>query len=287
MQAFLKNVHSSTIFGFTLFSALTLMPNSANAIEFYTMTDPCDLVLVDTDAGTQTIVGSLGLSVEAMAFNAAGELYASVQPGYCGVHSHATHLARINPLTADVEIVGAFGFGDVDAMAFRPDGTLFGVSAQTDELFEVDLVTGAGTSVGSVGFPFVGGIEFLSNSLLVGADMVGGGGGFGTFITLDQSTGAGTSVGPIGFNTIEGLTFGQDGVLYGISDTLGGGAGAIISIDLSTGAGTFVQSVASPRFRDALAARKLFPNPPSVPEPSSLFGIFGAVSLAALLCKRA
>lgn len=280
-KVFWESVAGCTTSAFAVFYAFNFTSNPANAIELYTMTNPCDLVLIDTDTGTQTTIGNLGISVEAMAFNAAGELYASVQPGFCGVHGSASHLARIDPLTANVTVIGSFGFGDVDAMAFRPDGTLFGVSAQTDELFEVDLATGAGTSVGSVGFPFIGGIEFLSNSLLVGADVTGAGGGFGTFITLDQSTGIGTRVGPIGFNTIEGLTFGPDGILYGLSDTLGGGAGAIISIDPTTGTGTFVQTVSSTGFRDGLASRKLFPQS-DIPEPTSIlaFGILGGSLLA-------
>ncbi|NER50432.1 MAG: PEP-CTERM sorting domain-containing protein [Symploca sp. SIO1A3] len=272
MKSFWKAAAGSTTSGFVLFYALNFTSNPASAVELYTMTNPCDLVLIDTDAGTQTTIGNLGISVEAMAFNAAGELYASVQPGFCGVHGSASHLARIDPLTANVTVIGSFGFGDVDAMAFRPDGALFGVSARTDELFEVDLNTGIGTLIGSVGFPFLGGIEFISNSLLVGADVTGGRGGPSTFITLDQSTGIGTSIGPINFNTIEGITFGIDGLLYGLSDTLGGGSGAIISIDPTTGAGTFVQTVSSTGFRDALASRKLFPSA-DVPEPTSVLAL--------------
>ncbi|MEM1256488.1 MAG: hypothetical protein AAGI69_28970 [Cyanobacteria bacterium P01_H01_bin.21] len=238
------------------------------------MTNPCDLVLIDTDLETQTTIGTLGHSVEAMAFSPTGELFGSIQPDVCAVHTSATHLAQIDPLTAEVTVIGSFGFRDVDAMAFRPDGTLFGVSAASDELFEIDISTGAGTavsSVGSIGFPFLGGIEFLSDSLLVGADMVGGGGGPGTFITIDQDTGVGTSVGPINFNSIEGMTFGLDGVLYGLSDTIGGGAGAIVTIDPVTGIGKQLQPVFSTGDRDGLAARKLFSpgigNPVSTPEP--------------------
>lgn len=251
------------ILGFTVGGASLVTLKPAQAIEFYTATTPCDLVRVDTNTGTQTTIGRLGVSVEALAFNTAGDLYASVQPGVCGVHGRASHLARINPSTAEVEIIGAFGFGDVEALAFRPDGTLFAASARSDNLFEVDLTTGVGTNVGFLGFPFIGDIEFLNNSSLVGSDISGGGGGTSTFIAIDQATGAGTTIGAINFNTVEGLTLGPDGMLYGLSDTLGGGAGAIISIDPNTGAGTFVQAVQSSGFRDALAARKV-PTPTAV-----------------------
>ena len=256
-------------------SLVTLKP--AQAIELYTMTEPCDLVQVDTNTGTQTTVGNLGLSVEGLAFNNSGELYASVQPGFCGAHGSATHLARIDPSTAAVQIIGAFGFSDVNAIAFRPDGTLFGASAGSDKLFEVDLVTGAGTPIGSIGFPFVGGLEFLSNELLVGSGVFHPGGGSNTFASIDPATGMGMTIGTFNFDTIAGLTLGSDGVLYGLSDTAGGGAGAIISVDPTTGAGTFVQSVQSPRFRAALAARKQFPE---VPTPTAVlhFGIAGILS---------
>ena len=46
-------------------------------------------------------------------------------------------------------------------LAFSPDGVLYAVSAASDQIFTVDVNTGAGSLVGSIGFPFVGGFDVL------------------------------------------------------------------------------------------------------------------------------
>jgi hypothetical protein len=70
-------------------------------------------------------------------------------------------LVTINPSTAAVTVVGAFGVGPtMSDITFCPDGTLYGVSsAGTHWLYSINLATGAATKVGtgSDSFSFGGG----------------------------------------------------------------------------------------------------------------------------------
>ena len=249
---------------------------SASAEVFYTMVEPCDLAVVNTDTGMTDVIGSTWddweneYSVEALTFGPDGALYATVEDG-CHLHGSAHQLATINPDTAEVSFIGDIGewvviddetvcegFCDVDAIAFSPDGTLYGVAVPGAQLITIDTDTGAGTAVGDGlgSFNFVGAIEFLRDGTLVGVDFGDGGGGPTYLFTIDPVSGEGTLVGPVDFRSVEGLSLARDSGLYGMADALEAGPGSLIEIDPTTAAGTFVQSVpaSGSGFLDGLAA---------------------------------
>ncbi len=95
--------------------------------------------------GVLAFVGCLPVAV-----TAAPLLYGTAHSG-----SHAASiLYSISPTTGAATTVGAIGFDQVDALAFAPGGTLYGVGqngAGKWTLLKIDLTTGAGTAVGATG----------------------------------------------------------------------------------------------------------------------------------------
>ncbi|MEK6239282.1 MAG: hypothetical protein N2C14_31575, partial [Planctomycetales bacterium] len=80
------------------------------------------------------------------------------------------------------------------------------------DLVTIDSVTGAGTSIGSLGFDFVAALAYDSNTGTVyGLDNA-----TDQLITIDQATGVGTAVGSVGYTTTVGLAFDPNtDTLYG------------------------------------------------------------------------
>jgi len=235
----------------------------ASAEVFYTMVEPCDLALVNTDTGTTDVIGSawgedVNYNVEALTFGPDGALYATVDDG-CGLHGSAYLLATINPGTAEVSVIGPIEntdleeqYDDIDAIAFSPEGVLYGVAVPGSQLLNIDPDTGEATRIGDgLGeeFGFIGAIEFLRDGTLVGADFGDGGGGPTDLLTINPADGSGTLIGPVedsgsvGFDSVEGLSLDRAGGLYGMADAVGGGDGTLIEIDPTSGSSTSVQSV--------------------------------------------
>jgi hypothetical protein len=240
------------------------IPATAGAVELYTFVEPCDLILVDTEAGTYTNLGPLGdppyWSVEAMDHGPNGLLYATLEQG-CFTHGNAHRIGTIDPETMEVTILSDLRprFNDVDAIAFSPEGRLFGISVATTELIEINPLTGFAVPVGPLGleFPtFVGAIEFLPDGTLVGIDMINWWGEAPCeYLTIDPSTGAATLTGYVGFTGIEGMSLGLDGHLYALANSMEWYLDAVlVRVDSSTGAGTQVQVLDVPGPRDALYA---------------------------------
>jgi hypothetical protein len=248
----------------SLLVVVVAFPLTAGAVELYTFVDPCNLIVVDTDAGTSTNLGPLGefpyWSLEAMDHGPDGLLYATLEVG-CFTHGNAHLIGTIDPETLEVNILGdlgPLGFGDVDAIAFSPDGRLFGISVATTELIEIDPATGTATAVGSLGLEeptFVGAIEFLPDGTLVGIDMIYGGGQAPCkYLKIDTTTGAATFAGYVGFTGIEGMSLGLDGHLFALANSMEWWLDAIlVRVDPVTGAGTQQQVLDIPGPRDALA----------------------------------
>jgi hypothetical protein len=150
----------------------------------------------------------------------------------------SSELVLIDPVALTTSVVGDSGHG-ILGLAFRPDGTLFGVSLGSG-LYTINPNTGAATLVAALtgtGFPGIGGdfdIKFDNTGhtyLLT----------FNNLYTVNTSSGQTTLVGAIGFS-VYALDL-ENGTLYGFTT-----AGKIISINTTTGAGVVVatQSQASP-----------------------------------------
>ncbi|GEM_PF-1265409 len=169
---------------------------------------------------TVTVIGSMGVIMTDIAFNADGDLF--------GISFNA--LYSIDPTDANTSFIGDHSISGGNALVFGPNGTLYGAGSSTTHLFSIDIGTGAATVLGDMGFYSAGDLEFNSGNFYLAAFT----GTNDTLVIIDQDTYHGSAVGQIGFNNVFGLATGDDGVLYGTSGT------NVLNIDISTGAGTIV-----------------------------------------------
>ncbi|MDJ0740256.1 MAG: DUF4394 domain-containing protein [Gammaproteobacteria bacterium] len=177
----------------------------------------------------------LGLSASLL-FSAS---VAAAPIGYT-VDTNNDELATIDLATGTLTSIGATGFGGVRGLAFRADGTLFGVDQDSDQLITLDLTTGAGTTVGSLGASVngIGGLAFAPDGTLYFAEEFGAG---ENLYTVNTATGAATLVGSIGVS-VTGLAFDTNGILFGYADTPDN---ELVSIDVATGIATTIGSIGS------------------------------------------
>ena len=184
------------------------------------------------------------------------------------------HLWMIDLDSGDSVDIGPVGFGSVEALGFSPDGTLYGVDDVTEELITIDLTTGAGAAVGSLGvavndvglaFDVLGRLWMVDDgtqnlyrvspsnghATLIGAlgqqvtglaargmQLFGlGGDGTNNLVTINTTTGAATPVGPLVNVSLSdgGLDFDAFGTLWGITDSI---PGTVFRIDAGTGLAT-------------------------------------------------
>ena len=160
------------------------------------------------------VLDSLGL--------AASETTLMYGTAYSGAHG-ATTLYSISPSTGAATKVGAIGFDQVGALAFAPNGSLYGVGqngAGKWALLKVDLISGAGTAVGATGLdtPFRD-IAFRSDGTLFGyasSQKTKS----GLVYSLSTSTGAATIVGNITGGVGDGaaVAFSSENVLYTVNE---------------------------------------------------------------------
>ena len=199
----------------------------------------------------------------------------TAQVAYVVDSDYTDHLWEIDLDDGNGIDIGPVGYGSVEALAFAPDGTLYGVDDVTEELITIDLSTGAGSAVGPLGTPVNDpGLAFdvLGNLWMVddgtrdlyrvspssghatrigfmGQEVTGlaargmtlfglGGDGTNNLVTINTSTGAATSVGSLGSVTVNngGLSFDAGGTLWGISNTIPNDT--LFTIDTGTGAAT-------------------------------------------------
>lgn len=146
------------------------------------------------------------------------------------VDTKADNLLSIDLGTGATSLIGAIGFGDVEALSFQPGtGVLFGLDDSSDQLITIDTTTGAGTAVGSLGNSFSdAALAFAgSGSSLFGGSDLGDNGVY----SIDPNTGAATFLSDTG-NDPFAMAF-LNGVMYGVSDD--GGPDNLTTIDLVTG----------------------------------------------------
>jgi hypothetical protein len=202
-------------------------------------------------------------------------------------------LVTINPTTGAATIVGtlidnpangAVGLSDI---SFRSDGTLFGIGVG-DELYTINLASGALTLVGSTGNQIGGGLAFNSSGALYAARAAAG-----SLDTLDPSTGART-VGPTMTNApfaanspqavMNALAFNGANVLYGSNSDRAQNGATSVNVDLvtiNTSTGVVTNIGALPVNIDAIAFG------PAVPEPSSILLLGVGAGMGWFLRRRA
>ena len=141
------------------------------------------LLKIDVASGAITVVGSLGVGdMNALTFDKNGNLYGAGNGGA---------FYTVNKATGAASNVGPMGFFSSGDLAFTADGTLYAAGTLDpfgpDSLIRIDLGTGKGTAVGSIGFNLVFGLN-VQGSVLYGLTSAG------QLLTINTSTGAGTLV---------------------------------------------------------------------------------------------
>ena len=148
---------------------------------------------IDTGTGVFTSMGTLsgpaasdnisGLAVDPTT----GDWYLSAIGG--GVAT----LYRGNIVTGSFAAVGDIGFSLNIDLAIDSQGNAYGMDIAVDELISINLLTGAGTSVGPTGIPtnFAQGMDFDYSTDTLYATMYTGG-GTGVFATINTVTGLAT-----------------------------------------------------------------------------------------------
>jgi|SoiMethySBSTD1v2_1073268.scaffolds.fasta_scaffold209840_2 hypothetical protein len=235
------------------------------------------------DIGPTTDAAGANYPITGLAFHpTSGVLYGST--GNSDANA-AARLVIINPLTAQVTVVGPYNAGPVNGsgtpttmadIGFDSAGNLYGVaSIGGPNLYSINTATGQATLVGANG---------VSTSTTGGGIAISPGGTFyGTptasrYGTYNSGTGAFTNITnptkPTGGGAYGALDF-DGNVLYGLN--VGSGSPpptALVTIDPATGNVTLVGN--SLNSLDAIAFR--------VPEPAAVF--LGAIGLAAFAAMR-
>ena len=119
----------------------------------YQIKDTNELVTVDTTTGAETVIGTLatppaGETYTGMAFDpSTGNTYASS----CNITTSS--LFQIDVATATATLIGAITNSPCSiAIAATTAGDLYSYDLVNDVLLSVDKATGAGTTIGSIGF---------------------------------------------------------------------------------------------------------------------------------------
>jgi hypothetical protein len=163
--------------------AALMLASSAHADTIWmTGNDGSSLYTVDSVTGAGNYVGNFGQGATyTLSFDHSGNLY-----GISNSWSDGT-LVKINQSTGQATTVsGSTGVGNLMAMAFAPDGTLYSASWATNSLYTINPVTGAATLVGSLGFANIMDIDFDSHGNMYGLS--------DSLYKIDLTTGHGTLV---------------------------------------------------------------------------------------------
>jgi hypothetical protein len=233
------------------------------------------------DIGPLNDAAALNYNMTGLAFHpVSGVLYGSTGNSGANPAAAKARLVAINPATAQVTVIGQFNAGSGNTMtdlAFDPTSNkLYGVgSSGGPNLYEINIITGQATLVGSTGIGFTtgGGVEANSAGIVYGSP---DGGRFGTY---NKTTGAYSQIAdptpePLGGGGYGALAF-DGSVLYGVNVNGSGLIPHLVTIDVATAAVTDIG--ASVSHLDAIAFRST-----SVPEPTPLMLLaFGLAVIAA------
>jgi cysteine-rich repeat protein len=157
-------------------------------------------------------------------------------------------LYRIDPRTGVASFIATLptGGAGIDALAFSPSGTLYGIKTVGFERFlvTIDVTAGTVSQIGSTGRLSIVSLAVAPDGTLY-ADNVDGDPAEGGLQTLDSSTGAATDVNPAADSILaNALDFAPGGVLHSLRTTLFPNSSHVSTLSLTTGAATLVKTFA-------------------------------------------
>lgn len=186
---------------------------------------PNDLFRMDPKTGAVTEIGSIidpnvapFIFVEGLAYGN-GKLYGSADNDFDPFADHAKYLIEIDIDTAEARLIGAFGdaFQNIEALAFSPDGILYGADIGTDEtspaLVTINTTTGEATLVATLPTDMlIAGMDFAPDGTLYGSTIpqrtvLPDGTLPSRLVKIDPLTGALTDLGPIQGKLADGTLF--------------------------------------------------------------------------------
>lgn len=205
---------------------------------------------LDVTNGSVTAKGNAGTILTDIAFDPSGALF--------GINFDS--LYRVNTSTGAATLVGSLGAvsGNLNALVFATDGTLYGASNQ---LYKINPTTGVAADIGPLGFTAAGDLAFLNGLLYLTTTT-------NSLVTINPATGAGTPVGPLGVSDMFGLAAPGNGGLYGVAST------NVYSVNAATGGATLLLSYDG---RGLSAANGAAFVTEAVPEPSTFLLLAGGL----------
>ncbi len=220
---------------------------------------------VDVATGSTTVVGIMLVSgtVSDIAFDPSGNLWAMT---FDSVY-------RVDRDTAATTLVGEHGIFGGDALVFDSSGTLYAAGSATTDLYTINTSTGAGTSIGNMGFSSAGDLAFNGGTLFLSSTT-------NQLVKVNIGTPAlSAAVGPLGVSNVFGLATGADGVLYATAGQ------NVYIVNTLTGAAAFAETWAGEiPLLGAAGGTAFFTEAGAVPEPGSLALV--AAGLLALVMRR-
>lgn len=264
------------------FAGFLLLPSDANG-ELFASGGADGLYRIDEATGVATRFGpALTQFVNAMAIDPSGTVYIAGR----SISPNQQQLATVDPTTASLLKEGPAIAFHPGALSFSTAGVLY--AAEGDDIYTLDLESGANTLVGNAGLPRlhrITGLAFSPDGTLYGWD-AGTSGELGlALLTIDPLTGAATDVDPTvhapvlppyGEDAVTALAFAPEGTLYGANREL-------YTVNLQTGGLTLIAPM--PNLPDAAGITGMV----WIPEPSTLTGLAtfaAALVLAHLRRKR-
>lgn len=185
---------------------------------------PNELFRMNPVTGEVNLIGTIQdpnesefIFVEGLAYGN-GKLYGSADNDFDPIGDHSKYLIEIDPSTAEAKLIGAFGdaFQNVEALAFAPDGTLYGADIGTDttapSLITIDLLTGQATLVATLPTDtLIAGMDFAPDGTLYASTIpqrtvLPDGTLPSRLATVNILTGEITDIGPIE-GLVDGATF--------------------------------------------------------------------------------
>lgn len=103
----------------------------------------------------ENMIGHIGFDFRDLAYAPNNELYGIT----------LTELYKIDPLTAQITLIGSHGIADATGLVFNSDGTLYASSASDTYLYEIDPLTAAHQQFVDMGYSSLGDLAILNDQI--------------------------------------------------------------------------------------------------------------------------